>query len=146
MVLSAGCTDNNDDRHPFAKDNHKLSKDSFPRMEPESSGDSTVEDFYTFLDDFSNDSDFQVSRIVFPFVDCDVNNDSSCTKILKSKWSFLKLIDNHEVRVVRESNCNDSRSEFKIYAIISPEGPGSLYYFKNVSGKWYLHHRVSYED
>jgi len=107
------------------------------------------EDFKVFLGDFSNDSSFQLSRVVFPFVDCyvDPTGDSLCDKVERIKWKHLSLIKNNEIRAIEYSNCSSCPDLNKItYSIAGIEnGTGTYYYFELRDNKWYLFWRLTYE-
>lgn len=105
------------------------------------------ENFNVFLSDFSMDSTFQLSRIIFPFKDCYVEptGDSLCEVIENSKWSYLQLVDDGNITTIRNTNSNENSDE-RIFSIEGVEnGVGSYYYFEREDGKWYLKRRLTYE-
>lgn len=106
------------------------------------------ENFKVFLSDFSQDSSFQKSRIIFPFDDCYIEptGDSLCYKVDKLNWIHLVLVEGSDVRSI-EYSCKTSgaTSDEIIYSIEGIEnGTGSFYYFERKKGQWYLKRRLSY--
>lgn len=106
------------------------------------------EEFKHFLHFFSSSEDFQKSRVIFPFLDC--NPMGVCDSIMPSNWQMLSFTDEktHTLNWVYFSL--DEKVPETDDIIYSYEGDENniaiFYYFKCINGKWFLIKRKSPDD
>jgi hypothetical protein len=108
------------------------------------------EDFDEFLENFSTVKEFQITRVVFPFPDCTFPGDknSHCDTLTKSNWTYLQLLDVSHSPIMITKLYDNFQLEMKNTGerVLSFEAVGtsvcSLYFFKQINGKWYLVKRL----
>ena len=108
--------------------------------------DSIKEDFFSFLRDFSISPEFQKQRIKFPLKDYYLNSEHTIVfkNITVDKWRTVALLDtSHNTNTISVIYDNFERkfrdSNERVYAIQGIETDiANFYYFKNMSGKWFL--------
>ncbi len=109
-----------------------------------------IEYFTDFLNLFSDDSVFQLTRIIFPFEDCSVEStgDSLCIEVKEVDWHHIALVEDGVISSIDNEFIlpDHNKGDYKVFSINNIEnGTGSFYYFKREKGKWYLRRRLSYE-
>ena len=107
------------------------------------------EDFNSFIFEFSTDSVFQISRIHFPLEKITITNDlidDTSSTIQKSDWKHSYLFINSSSRTQIYDNFEKKLSDTdeRILSFLGIENGLQVYYFfKRLSGKWFL---VKIED
>lgn len=115
---------------------------------------SEIENFNIFLEDFSLNEDFQLSRIKFPLPDCDYpgDEDSNCTYIKREDWKRLVLIDttnpSSTIRNIYDNfNLEMRNSGERVVAFEATETNICAYYFFQLqTDQWYLIKRLVCAD
>ncbi|MEP7265374.1 MAG: hypothetical protein ABI772_12790 [Bacteroidota bacterium] len=113
-----------------------------------------AEIFEEFLEDFTLIKDFQISRVVFPLLDCafpgEIN--SHCDTINKSNWQHLVLLDTSKsvIQITKIYDNWNLKMNDTAERVLSFETNGknvcSFYFFKRIENKWYLVKRLVCED
>ncbi|NER11775.1 DUF4348 domain-containing protein [Muriicola jejuensis] len=105
-----------------------------------------TENFKLFLENFSLNKDFQLSRIQFPISDCEYIGTyaSPCDEIEKEKWIHLILVDTTRTPATITDIYDNFELEMKnsgerVLAFEATETNVCRYYFfKAVREKWFL--------
>lgn len=115
--------------------------------------DELQENFLEFFEMFSVDTEFQISRVRFPFEDCyyiraGIYNDSiieKCDLIAKDKWMFINFKEgecdsNNIIKLIYTSFETDEKEtgERVLEYVIPGTDVAILYYFKLIENRWYL--------
>jgi hypothetical protein len=109
-----------------------------------------IENFDEFLENFSTVKEFQITRVIFPFPDCTFpgDKDSHCDTLTKINWTYLQLLDASHSPIMITKLYDNFQLEMKNTGerVLSFEAVGtsvcSLYFFKQINGKWYLIKRL----
>jgi len=112
-------------------------------------GQENKEHFDSFIQDFSSDSSFQMSRIQFPLPFKTMNHETyeeMEMTLSEDQWNFHSVLPNHESFTQTYDNFNmemDDSGERVFSLTGNSNGINIYYYFKRVGGKWFL---VKFED
>ena len=112
-------------------------------------GQEDMEYFDSFLQEFSSDSSFQISRIQFPIPFKTMNNDTYeevNLTLSKDQWNFHSVLPSHELFTQTYDNFEralDKSGELVFSLIGNSNGINVHYYFKRIGRKWFL---VRFED
>jgi len=112
-------------------------------------GQENKEHFDLFIQDFSSDSSFQMSRIQFPLPFKTMNHETyeeMEMTLSEDQWNFHSVLPNHESFTQTYDNFNmemDDSGERVFSLTGNSNGINIHYYFKRVGGKWFL---VKFED
>lgn len=109
------------------------------------------EDYSDFIYRFCNDAEFQISRVVFPLpfeYKLDLTNDTLYTdSITMLEWKHMSIYMDEEYLICSYDNFK-RRLRDTDERVISYEGVESdieeNYYFRRISGKWFLVKRESF--
>lgn len=110
------------------------------------------ESFTAFLKMFSQDKDFQLSRIKFPLTDCyhDVPDSLNCETVDQAHWQHVILIDSSKNQGIYTTIYDNFDLELRntdqrVFARQNIDNDiGIYYYFRNIDGLWYLVRRADY--
>lgn len=112
-------------------------------------GQEDKEYFDSFIQEFSSDSSFQMSRIQFPLPFKTMNHDTYEEvemTLSKDQWNFHSVLPNYESFTQTFDNFEREMegSGERVFSITgNGNGINIYYYFKRKDGKWFL---VKFED
>jgi|SRR3954471_3659958 len=134
IVFFSSCSDEKEIKND-SKENHS----TFVEENKKNTDTLGVENFDLFIEKFSNDSEFQVSRINFPLnVETYDIDDESYEKstIKKSEWKFfdLKNLDEKKIRKINR----DVDNNYILNIQIMDTGVFVDYIFKSKNNEWIL--------
>lgn len=110
------------------------------------------ESFFVFINEFSNNRDFQTNRTVFPLecVSWDLEKDTTVTFFKnKNEWEYIKLFgDNFEGYTVVYDNfeCELHDTDQRVLQWRGFTDMDIRFYFKRIKGEWFLVKYVNYDE
>ena len=110
------------------------------------------ESFFVFINEFSNNEDFQLSRIIFPLecVSWNFEEDTTVTSyVKKTEWAYNRLFgENHEGFTVFYDNfeCEFQDTDQRVLQWRGFTDMDVRFYFKRTEGKWFLIKYLNYDD
>lgn len=110
------------------------------------------ESFFVFINEFSNNEDFQMNRTIFPLecVSWDIEKDTTVTfYVNKNEWEYTKLFgDNYEGYTVVYDNfeCEFRDTDQRVFQWKGFTDMDIRFYFKRIEGKWFLIKYINYDE
>ena len=110
------------------------------------------ESFFAFINEFSNDEDFQLSRIIFPleYVSWDLEKDTTITiYVKKTEWTYNELFSkNQDGYTVFYDNfeCEFQDNDQRVLQWRGFTDMDIRFYFKRMNGKWFLIRYLNYDE
>ena len=100
------------------------------------------ESFFVFINEFSNNEDFQMNRTIFPLecVSWDLEKDTTVTfYVNKNEWEYTKLFgDNFE--------CEFRDTDQRVFQWRGFTDMDIRFYFKRIEGNWFLIKYINYDE
>lgn len=110
------------------------------------------ESFFVFINEFSNNEDFQMNRTIFPLecVSWDLEKDTTVTfYINKNEWEYTRLFgDNYEGYTVVYDNfeCEFRDTDQRVFQWKGFTDMDIRFYFKRIEGNWFLIKYINYDE